>query len=212
MRENRTVREFDAVLFDFDGVLVDSEPVHHWAWYAILTRFGVKLPWEAYAEQCIGQSLPSIVSRLAQFSAGSASVEVLWEEYPRKERMYRRRMLEEPPVHPETVSLLNEISLPMAVVTSNARPEVEPILVAVGIHRHFRAFIFREDVARHKPAPDPYLAAAKLLNAWNPLVVEDSDAGCSSARTAGFRLVRIADPRSVASAVRTELGLSSCPA
>ncbi|HXT42205.1 MAG TPA: HAD family phosphatase [Candidatus Angelobacter sp.] len=182
--------------------------MHHWAWRGVLARFGVDLPWMAYAERCIGQGLPSIVRNLAEFSAGSVSSEALMEEYPRKDRAYRVRMLETPPVYEETVALLAEIRLPMAVVTSNGREEIEPILNALSIHNRFSAFVFREDVTRHKPDPAPYIRAAQLLNAINPLVVEDSEAGCLAALAAGFEWVKIQHPRSMATSVRKKLGLS----
>jgi beta-phosphoglucomutase len=83
---------FDAVLFDFDGVLVDSEPIHHWAWRAVLARYGAALSWDAYAQRCIGKSLPSIVQGLSEISAGSISVEALFDEYAAKAAAYRTRM------------------------------------------------------------------------------------------------------------------------
>ena len=79
------------------------------------------------------------------------------------------------------------------------------ILNAAGIRPCFAALIASEDVAAHKPAPDPYLAAALRLGARRPLVVEDSDAGVESARAAGFDVIRVAGPDELADAVRTAL-------
>jgi HAD superfamily hydrolase (TIGR01509 family) len=61
------------------------------------------------------------------------------------------------------------------------------------------------DAARHKPAPDPYLLAAKLLDSRNPLVVEDSEAGLAAGRAAGFEVLPVAHVADVANLVRARL-------
>jgi len=65
--------------------------------------------------------------------------------------------------------------------------------------------VYGEDVSRHKPEPEPYLLAAKLLSARTPLVVEDSDAGVASAQAAGFDVIRVAHPSETADALRAAL-------
>jgi HAD superfamily hydrolase (TIGR01509 family) len=93
-------------------------------------------------------------------------------------------------------------SYKLAVVTSSARTEIEPALVTGRIRECFQELVCGKEVDNLKPAPDPYLRAAKLLSSKKPLVIEDSDAGVTSARAAGFEVLRINDVRSVAAAVR----------
>jgi HAD superfamily hydrolase (TIGR01509 family) len=69
----------------------------------------------------------------------------------------------------------------------------------------FGAVVCGGDVSRHKPEPDPYLLAAKLLVAKTPLVIEDSDAGVASARAAGFDVIRVTHANQTAAAVRAVL-------
>jgi HAD superfamily hydrolase (TIGR01509 family) len=195
----------DAILFDFDGVLVDSEPVHHWAWSEILARYGVELPWASYCARCVGKDLGAVMEALAAINPASLSVEALRSDYPRKAALYQARMLESPPFFDQTIQLVKELNLPLAIVSSNSREGVEPILRAMDIFDCFSAGVFSGDVARAKPAPDPYLRAAELLGAKNPLVIEDSEAGCLSAEAAGFDFVRVDSPALVATRLRQTL-------
>jgi HAD superfamily hydrolase (TIGR01509 family) len=93
----------------------------------------------------------------------------------------------------------------LAVVSSSSRAELVPLLERGGILNYFPALVFGEDVERHKPAPDAYLLAARLLGVTSALVVEDSDAGMESARRAGFDAVRITEARRTVELVRRAL-------
>jgi HAD superfamily hydrolase (TIGR01509 family) len=201
---------YDGILFDFDGVLADTEPVHFECWREILAPFGIDLDWNIYAANCIGISDRLM---LEQFSANlqpPLPVETLWNEYPRKKELFRKRAEAIDFVQPETIRLVRSLgAFPMAVVTSSGRAEIEPSLVRAGIHDCFRALVCGLEVPNLKPAPDPYQRAAELLNVKNPLVVEDSDAGEQSGRAAGFQVLRVASAADVPHLVRQALHLSN---
>jgi HAD superfamily hydrolase (TIGR01509 family) len=91
------------------------------------------------------------------------------------------------------------------VVTASSRPDIEPLLVAGGIAGHFDALVCGKEAGRHKPAPDPYLRAAALLDVKKPLVVEDSEAGMASARAAGFEVLAVETAASMPEAVMRRL-------
>jgi beta-phosphoglucomutase len=200
------IKHFDSILFDFDGVLLDSEPLHYACWVEVLRPFGFELSWETYAKSCIG-----VADRLMiqQFAANlNLEFEKLWAQYPRKKELFRSRMESELTFPGETLDLVRELAprYKLAVVSSSARVEVEPLLERAGIREHFSALVCgSEMVARLKPAPDPYLKAAELLGASKPLVVEDSDAGEQSGRAAGFEVLRLDDARELAARLRTAL-------
>lgn len=197
---------YDAVLFDFDGVLVDSEPVHWQCWREIVQPFGINLEWENYRANCIGVSDGAMLERLCAYRTPPLEVALLWAEYPRKKALFRERMLAADPISSDVRRLLGVLDdYPIGVVTSSGRAEVEPILEASGILARFAVAVYGEDVARHKPAPDPYLLAARRIGAARPLVVEDSEPGIASARAAGFEVVRIGRPSDVASVVRAAM-------
>jgi HAD superfamily hydrolase (TIGR01509 family) len=202
----RPVSAYDAVLFDFDGVLADSEPVHFACWAEIVRPFGFELTWEAFCNHCVGFMDREFLAWLARQTKPPVPVERLREQQPRKRQMFLERMLAEPPVDPAVIDLVNSLySYKLAVVTSSNRREVEPMLERLGIRSCFGAVVCGGDVEHHKPAPDPYLRAAELLGATRPLVVEDSEAGVASGRAAGFDVLRVPSPALTARLVREAL-------
>lgn len=201
-----TVAKHDAVLFDFDGVLADSEPVHFACWAEIVRPFGLELTWEAFCRHCVGFMDRAFLAWLASQTNPRVPVERLREQQPRKRQMFLERMLADPPVDPDVIDLVKSLSnYKLAVVTSSNRREVEPMLERLGIRSCFGAVVCGGDVERHKPEPDSYLRAAHLLDAKRPLVVEDSEAGLASGRAAGFDVLRIPSPGLTARLVREAL-------
>jgi len=195
---------WDAVLFDFDGVLADTEPIHYSCWREILVPFGIDLNWDFYRKQCIGLSDRLMIQRLASERMPPIPFEEIWPEYERKQVMFRERLMADPPFLAETVELIRDLSpvLKLAVVSSSGRTEVEPPLERAGIRPCFQAFVCGREVPNLKPAPDPYLRAAELLGVRRPLVIEDSDAGVASGKAAGFDVLRVSQPEAVPAEVR----------
>jgi len=199
-----------SILFDFDGVLADTEPIHWACWVETLAPLRIELTWDIYRANCIGVADLDMLSFLASLAPRPTGAESLRPDllpyYAAKKELFRRRMAEAAPCPPETVALIGELgAYKLAVVTSSGRGEVEPVLVRAGIRPHFAAAVFGEDVVLHKPAADPYLLAAERLGVRRPLVVEDSDAGVASARAAGFEIARVASAQEVARVVRAKL-------
>jgi HAD superfamily hydrolase (TIGR01509 family) len=203
------VRSYDAILFDFDGVLVDSEPVHFECWREVLAPFGIRLDWEIYRARFIGISDLSMIEDLARLRQPPADVNLLWQQYPRKRALFRERMLNGSPVTAAVRDLLASLDgLRLAVVSSSGRDEIEPILTAGGIRGRFGALVCREDVTEFKPAPAPYLKAAEFLQVSRALVVEDSEAGITSGKAAGFDVLEIPAAGRMPDLLRERLGRS----
>jgi len=200
---------WDAVLFDFDGVLADTEPIHYACWCEILEPFGIQLDWSFYQKQCIGVSDRLMIRTLAAERNPPIPFEEIWPEYERKQVMFRERLESNPPFLHQTVELVRTVSnhYKLAVVSSSGRSEVEPPIERAGFRSCFQAFVCGREVPNLKPAPDPYLKAAELLGSKRPLVVEDSAAGIASAKAAGFEVVRIDSAASMAAQLRSVLKL-----
>ncbi len=199
---------YEAVLFDFDGVLVDSEPLHFAAWIEILAPYGVKLDWAEYAATFNGVADFVMVQELSKQGGVTAPFEELWSHVGEKQTLLRERMLETLPMPESTRRLLGSLEeLRLAVVSSSCRTEVEPPLVAAGVRNRFDIVVCREDVELLKPNPEPYLTAAKRLGVTRPLVVEDSDVGESAGVAAGFDVLRVKSAAEVADRVRERLGI-----
>ncbi len=194
---------YEAILFDFDGVLIDSEPVHFTCWRDILKEFGVDLDWDTYERTAIGVSDRKM---LAGLCGDRIDLEALYARYPQKKAMFRERMMAGETFTRDTLQLLHDLrGFQLAVVTSSGRAEVEPILEAAGIRECFHAAVFGGDVKNLKPAPDPYLLAVERLSVKTAIVVEDSDAGCESARAAGLPFVRVPRQADMPGLVRAAL-------
>jgi beta-phosphoglucomutase len=204
------VQAYDAVIFDFDGVLVDSEPIHHQCWLDTLAPYGVTLDWETYREHCIGISDRAMVAMLCEKASKPVEFDKLWSAYPRKRELFRERIMRADAVSPEVRTLIDDLRphYRLAVVTSSARREVEPILTASGILGRLDAVVYGDDVKELKPAPDPYLLAVERLGVERALAIEDSAAGIASARAAGLDVIELQQQCDLVNAVLARIALS----
>lgn len=206
------MRSYEAILFDFDGVLVDSEPVHFACWREVLARFGITLEWDIYHAHFIGVSDIAMLENLARLHQPPLDVNLLWQEYPRKRARFRERMLYGEPITAAVRDLLHWLDgHRLAVVSSSGRDEIEPILKAAGIRGCFQALVCREDVTQFKPAPDPYLKAAGLLQTQRALVIEDSQAGIASGKAAGFDVLEVPEAGRMPDLLRRYLDPDALP-
>ena len=205
--ENNGLPSFDSILFDFDGVLADSEGVHFQCWTTILEPLGIPLSWEAYCANCIGITDRAMLEVLARQKNPPHDVEDLWQYYPKKKALFREKAYANPPIPESTRTLIRSLSqYSLAVVSSSGRAEVEPVLERAGIRDCFQTIVTGDDVKNRKPHPEPYLLAAERLNVRRPLVVEDSEPGAAAGIAAGFEVLKIHDPYALASALLSRLG------
>jgi beta-phosphoglucomutase len=197
---------FDSILFDFDGVLADTEPLHFACWREVLAGFGINLPLSRLAE-FVGVSDRAMLEKLGAERQPSISADELWPGYARKQTLFRSRIEAQQPVPKETIKLLSALSVEykLAVVSSSHRSEVEPVLERAGIRVLFQALVCGREIPNLKPAPDPYLRAAEMLSARRPLVVEDSDAGVAAGIAAGFEVLRVSAPQALPKELATFL-------
>jgi beta-phosphoglucomutase len=198
---------FDSILFDFDGVLADTEPVHFACWREVLIPFGIDLCWPDFQREFVGVSDRAMLEQLAAARRPPISVDEIWPSYSLKKKKFQARLEAEPPFLETTLSLIHNLkqSYKLAVVSSSHRSEIEPPLKRAGVVECFQTLVCGMEVPNLKPAPDPYLRAAELLGARSPLVVEDSDAGVASGIAAGFPVLRLARPELLTSELRRVL-------
>jgi beta-phosphoglucomutase len=203
----KLVGMFDSILFDFDGVLADTEPIHFACWREVLIPFGIEFSWPYYQRECIGVSDRTMLERLAAARQPPILADEIWPSYSLKQKKFRARIAAAPPFLEETINLIKKLqhSYKLAVVSSSHRSEVEPPLAHAGIRQCFQAVVCGMEVPNLKPAPDPYLRAAELLGALSPLVVEDSDSGVAAGIAAGFQVLRLAHPEALSSELHRTL-------
>jgi HAD superfamily hydrolase (TIGR01509 family) len=191
--------DLQAIFFDFDGVLLDTEPVHWACWAEMLATEGVGLTWEYYRDECIGIDDRDMLRTMARQADPPREWERLWALYPAKKQLFQTRMTA-PAFDASLVSMLQDLHRRhrLAVVSSSSSVEIEPLLIAGGIREHFDTIVGGDHVQRHKPSPEPYLLAAERLGVTSALVLEDSAAGIASGRAAGFEVIAVRHPGEVA--------------
>ena len=180
-----------AVLFDMDGLLVDTEPLWLETETEVMGRLGA--PWTAEdQETLLGGSMERTVSYLlakATRPAPPATV-ARWMLDGMLERTRAGRVVIRPGAR-EIVAEVAASGIPYALVTSSQRPFAAAVLDTTGLP--FPVTVCGEDVSATKPAPDPYLLAAKLLEVdpGGCVALEDSPNGAASADAAGCRVVAV---------------------
>ena len=180
-----------AVLFDMDGLLVDSEPLWFEVERAVMARLGGQ--WgEADQQALIGGSLDRTVSRLLAKAAAPASREDVarWLVAEMAALIGARGLQLQPGAGP-LLAGLDAAGVPCALVTASSRAIMEAVLKATGLS--FSVTVCGEDVRRGKPDPEPYLLAAAGLGApaSGCVVLEDSPTGVAAARAAGCPVIAV---------------------
>jgi beta-phosphoglucomutase-like phosphatase (HAD superfamily) len=197
----------DAILFDFDGVIMDSEPVHFDCWQQVMRPFGIEMDWDRDYQHIVGVADYVMIEYFAGRCDPPCDPAALWAKYELKCELFIDRMVGDPPVAQATRDLLAELDgqIRMAIVSSSGSTSVAPLLEAAGLRHHFELLVCREHVERPKPDPQPYLIAASKLGASAPLVVEDSESGAASGRAAGFDVLQVRSADEVADLVREKI-------
>jgi len=180
-----------AVLFDMDGLLVDTEPLWLETETEVMARLGA--PWTPEDQQALlGGSMARTVGYLLARATRPAPPETVerWMMDGVLARVRAGRVVVRPGVR-ELLAEVAEAGVPYALVTSSQRAFAEAVLGATGIT--FPLTVCAEDVTTGKPDPEPYLLAAKLLDA-DPVrcvALEDSPNGVASATAAGCRVLAV---------------------
>jgi beta-phosphoglucomutase family hydrolase len=179
-----------ALIFDMDGVIVDSNPMHRESWVAFNRRYGLETTEEMH-QFMYGKRNDQIVR---DFYGDGITAEEVDARGRAKERLYREMMAgrtEEMLVPGLRAFLERHRDLPMGV-GSNAEPEnVAHVLDEAGLRRYFRAVVDGHQVHNPKPHPEVYLRVAELLETEpaNCIVFEDSHSGAAAAVAAGMRVI-----------------------
>lgn len=192
-----------AVIFDFNGIIVDDEPIHFKLFQRVLGEEGISLGEETYYERYLG------FDDRGAFMAGfrdhhrPLSEDKLRELVERKAAYYQEAIRNHVTIFPGVKELILELSptLLLAVASGALRHEIEAILTTAGLLPYFDAIVSAEDVTQGKPEPEIFLKALAALNACGRaatpiqpgecLVIEDSKEGVRGARRAGMKCLAV---------------------
>jgi HAD superfamily hydrolase (TIGR01509 family) len=193
-----------AVIFDFDGVIVNSEPFHYRAYQELLAPEGKGYTWAEYLSDFIGFD-DRDAFRTAYRRRGEQLPECRLNELVMAKSVIFQRLIrtEGIPAYPGAVELIRALSarLPLGLCSGALRSDIQPVLERLGIPDAMRVIVTAEDVHVSKPDPACYvdcvrrLAAAfpdRLIRAADSLAIEDTPAGIEAARGAGLRVLAVA--------------------
>ncbi len=186
------MKHIQAVIFDLDGLMIDSEPLSMKAWGTLLAEYGVELGLEDF-KSTIGLDSYASARLLKERLELTENVEHLVD----RSEMIRLEIIENEAVPvdglEDLLELLRGKGLKLGMASNSPSDYVDAALGAIKMRHFFECVVSVDHVSKGKPAPDPYLAAAECLavEPGNCLAIEDSPSGMRSALAAGMRCVVI---------------------
>ena len=197
-----------AIIFDFDGVIADTEPLHFCSFRQTLAEIGISLTESDYYANYLGYDdrgcfLAALTAH--QYSLDPATVAPLMQ---RKAHAYLEAVKNHPVIFPGVREFVREsaAAYPLAIASGALRHEIEVILEQAGLRKDFLHITSAEDVTRGKPDPQPFLHALNGLNRQRPeqaittescLVIEDSIPGIRSGKNAGMKVLAVANTHTI---------------
>ncbi len=182
--------EFSALIFDCDGTLSHSMPLHYVAWHATMLSYGIDFD-EKHFYSMAGMPSEKIIAVLSRENDIEVNVDKAAAE---KEAAFADLIDQLQPLDRVVdIARRHHGRMPMAVASGGIRPIIDRQLIQLGIDDLFNAIVTAEDTKLHKPEPDVFLKAAELLNVAPEkcLVFEDSPLGFTAAEKAGMKWVDV---------------------
>jgi beta-phosphoglucomutase len=191
-----------AVIFDFDGIIVNTEPVHYRAYQEIFVPLGLGFSWEEYVSRYIGFDDREIFRRV--FTANGHGLDNVEMEQlmSRKASAFRHIAGSGMKPYPGVAELIRALSgnLPLALCSGAVRSDISPILERLDLSIAFDAIVTADDVVVSKPDPESYRLTLRKLSSAYPdreilpescLAIEDTPAGIASAKAAGIPVLAV---------------------
>jgi HAD superfamily hydrolase (TIGR01509 family) len=217
-----------AIIFDFNGVIIDDEPLHLELIRRVLAEEGMTITDQDYRDKYLGfDDRGCFVTVLKDTGRGQLATDTAFidELIRRKATYYQRAIDERYLLFPGAVELVQRLAaqFPLAIASGALRQEIELVLARGGIRDCFQAIIAAEDVSECKPHPEGYIKALASLNLdaahqmpiqpSECLVIEDSIAGIEAARRAGMRCLAITNSYSAGELAQADwivMSLAEC--
>lgn len=187
-----------AIIFDMDGVLINTEPLHYECWKQTMADEGIDMTYDVY-KHCIGSTIGYLLELLRNAYGDISDEETLRTRmFAKKEAIVQRDGF--PPIEgvKEAVRRFHEEGFRLEVASSSASYYIGRVLDALDIHQYFECYTSGEEVEHPKPAPDTFVRAMEKLNLKpeDCLIVEDSTNGGKAAAAAGAKCVWFHNPDS----------------
>lgn len=184
-----------AIVFDFDGVLADSEPLHLATLQEVLSALGVTLTREDYYANFLGYTDEDVFRHLAARHGWDLDAGKLAALIAQKSVLFDDAVASGNVLYPGAAACVERLAraFPLGIASGALRHEIEQVLAGAGLARRFRFIVAAGDTMNSKPAPDPYQRAAELHGVAPSacVAIEDSRWGIQSAKAAGMKCVGI---------------------
>jgi HAD superfamily hydrolase (TIGR01509 family) len=200
----------DAVLWDLDGVIVNSGRYHYEAYRWLLSQRGVELTEEQFFTRLFGRRNWDILREIL----GDLTEDEVHQLADQKERKFRELVQGNIQPLPGAIDLLrraHDAAIKQAIVSSTPRANIELILESLNVHDCLDAIVGEEDSERGKPDPQPFTTAADRLDVPYDLcvVIEDAPEGIEAGKRAGMRVIGVATTRPAERLVQADLVVAS---
>ena len=184
-----------AIVFDFDGVLANSEPLHLQAYQAVLGELGLTLPAEEYYQHYVGFDDVTALRTLSDRRGLGWDARQITDMVARKTLIFDEVVASTDVLFPEAAACVKRLAaaMPLGIASGALRHEIVAILRRANLEHHFKFIVAAGETANGKPAPDPYRRAARLHERppQQCAAIEDSRWGIESAKDAGLHCVGI---------------------
>ena len=197
-----------AIIFDFDGVIADTEPLHFAGFRQTLAEIGISLTESDYYANYLGYDDRGCFIAALTAHQHPTDPAALTQLMQRKAHAYLESVKDHQVIFPDVREFVREAATayPLAIASGALRHEIEVILEQAGLRKEFLHITSAEDVTRGKPDPQPFLHALNGLNrqrreqaftAESCLVIEDSIPGIHGAKTAGMKVLAVANTHTI---------------
>lgn len=195
-----------ALIFDFDGVIADTEPLHFAGLHLTLAEIGINLTESEYYENYLGHDDRGCFVTALTANRRPIDPETLARLMDRKSAAYLESVKHHLVIFPGVLDFVREAArkYPLVIASGALRHEIEYILSEAGLKENFSQITSAEDVTKGKPDPQPFLYALKALQQGNPdltasscLVIEDSIPGIRGAKAAGMKVLAVTNTHTV---------------
>jgi len=197
-----------AVIFDFDGVIADTEPLHFESLHRTLADIEIILTEQDYYADYLGFDDRGCILEALRINQRPTSPSLVEELMAKKAAAYLTSLQDHLVIFPGVREFVEDVSAtyPLAIASGALRAEIELVLEQIGIRKAFRHITSAEDVTNGKPNPEPFLQALAGLNRHQPtaailpdscLVIEDSLPGIRAAKAAGMKVLAVANTHTV---------------
>lgn len=196
--------QMKAVIFDFDGIIVDTEPLHFKSFQRVLAPLGMEFTWQEYVDTYIGFDDRDAFREAFKSNRKNLQSEELHSLISRKASVFQEVILDGVSAYPGVLELIQHLraaDIPLAICSGALRSDIEPILALLDLKNTFDVIVSADDVTSSKPDPECYQLAFDKLNETrqisvdklSAIAIEDTPTGITAARRAGLPVCAVSN-------------------